>query len=60
MPNGGTLEQAKQIEEMMLRELGWLWPVGARSFFRARTLREAQHEYLRGDERTQNLEQRAG
>ena len=27
--NGGTLEQAKQIEEMMLGELGWLWPVGA-------------------------------
>lgn len=29
MPNGGTYEQAKQIEEMMLRELAWLWPVGA-------------------------------
>jgi NADH-quinone oxidoreductase subunit N len=27
MPNGGTLEQAKQSEEMMLRELPWLWPV---------------------------------
>jgi proton-translocating NADH-quinone oxidoreductase chain N len=27
MPNGGTLEQAKQSEEMMLRELAWLWPV---------------------------------
>ncbi len=29
MPNGGTLEQAKSIEEMMLRELAWLWPIGA-------------------------------
>ncbi len=29
MPNGGTLEQAREIEEMMLRELAWLWPVGA-------------------------------
>jgi proton-translocating NADH-quinone oxidoreductase chain N len=29
VPNGGTYEQAKQIEEMMLRELAWLWPVGA-------------------------------
>jgi proton-translocating NADH-quinone oxidoreductase chain N len=29
MPNGGTLEQAKQVEEMMLKELAWLWPVGA-------------------------------
>ena len=28
MGNGGTLEQAKQIEEMMLGELAWLWPVG--------------------------------
>lgn len=27
--NGGTLEQAKGTEEMMLRELAWLWPVGA-------------------------------
>jgi NADH-quinone oxidoreductase subunit N len=29
LPNGGTYEQAKQIEDMMLRELAWLWPVGA-------------------------------
>jgi NADH-quinone oxidoreductase subunit N len=29
VPNGGTYEQAKEIEEMMLRELAWLWPVGA-------------------------------
>ena len=29
MPNGGSYEQAKAIEEMMLRELAWLWPVGA-------------------------------
>ena len=28
MPNGGTLEQAKEMEEMMLVELAWLWPVG--------------------------------
>lgn len=28
MPNGGTLEQAKQTEAMMLKELAWLWPVG--------------------------------
>jgi NADH-quinone oxidoreductase subunit N len=28
MLNGGTLEQAKRIEEMMLGELAWLWPVG--------------------------------
>ena len=27
MPNGGTYEQAKQMEEMMLRELAWLLPV---------------------------------
>ncbi|MGH2945984.1 MAG: NADH-quinone oxidoreductase subunit N [Solirubrobacteraceae bacterium] len=27
MPNGGTFEQAKQMEETMLRELGWLLPV---------------------------------
>jgi proton-translocating NADH-quinone oxidoreductase chain N len=27
MPNGGTFEQAKQSEEMMLRELAWLSPV---------------------------------
>jgi proton-translocating NADH-quinone oxidoreductase chain N len=27
MPNGGTYEQAKEMEEMMLRELAWLWPV---------------------------------
>jgi proton-translocating NADH-quinone oxidoreductase chain N len=32
MPNGGTLEQAKQTEEMMLKELAWLWPVGALTF----------------------------
>jgi proton-translocating NADH-quinone oxidoreductase chain N len=32
MPNGGTLEQAKQTEEMMLQELAWLWPVGALTF----------------------------
>lgn len=29
MPNGGTYEQAKEMEELMLRELAWLWPVGA-------------------------------
>ncbi len=29
MPNGGTYEQAKEMEEMMLAELAWLWPVGA-------------------------------
>src|ERR671919_545439 len=29
MPNGGTYEQAKEMEEMMLRELAWLWPVFA-------------------------------
>lgn len=29
MPNGGSLEQAKMAEEMMLRELPWLLPVGA-------------------------------
>ena len=28
MPNGGSYEQAKQIEETMLGELAWLWPVG--------------------------------
>ena len=28
MGNAGTLEEAKQIEEMMLGELAWLWPVG--------------------------------
>lgn len=27
--NGGTLEQAKAMEEMMLREFAWLWPIGA-------------------------------
>jgi proton-translocating NADH-quinone oxidoreductase chain N len=27
MPNGGTLEQAKAMEEAMLRELAWLAPV---------------------------------
>ena len=32
MPNGGTLEQAKQIEEMMLKELAWLLPVGVLTF----------------------------
>lgn len=32
MPNGGTLEQAKQTEEMTLRELAWLWPVGILTF----------------------------
>ena len=32
MPNGGTLEQAKRAEEMMLAELGWLWPVGILTF----------------------------
>jgi proton-translocating NADH-quinone oxidoreductase chain N len=32
MPNGGTLEQAKQTEEMMLKELPWLWPVGILTF----------------------------
>jgi len=26
--NGGTLEQAKATEDMMLRELAWLWPIG--------------------------------
>ncbi|MBA2347387.1 MAG: NADH-quinone oxidoreductase subunit N [Solirubrobacterales bacterium] len=26
--NGGTLEQAKAAEDMMLRELAWLWPIG--------------------------------
>lgn len=29
MPNGGTLEQARDAEEMMLGELPWLLPVGA-------------------------------
>jgi NADH-quinone oxidoreductase subunit N len=29
MPNGGTLEAAKEAEEMMLTELPWLLPVGA-------------------------------
>jgi len=29
MPNGGTLEQAKRAERMMLDELAWLSPVGA-------------------------------
>lgn len=28
MPNGGSYERAKAAEEMMLRELAWLWPVG--------------------------------
>ena len=28
-PNGGTFEQAKQSEEMMLEELPWLLPIGA-------------------------------
>ena len=28
MPNGGTLEQARQTEEMMLGELIWLSPIG--------------------------------
>jgi NADH-quinone oxidoreductase subunit N len=32
MPNGGTLEQAEQAEEMMLRELPWLWPIGILTF----------------------------
>jgi NADH-quinone oxidoreductase subunit N len=32
MPNGGTLEQAKEMEEMMLTELVWLWPVGILTF----------------------------
>ena len=32
MPNGGTLEQAKRTEEMMLKELVWLWPVGILTF----------------------------
>src|SRR5215216_840099 len=32
MPNGGTLEQAKQTEQMMLKELAWLWPVGILTF----------------------------
>jgi proton-translocating NADH-quinone oxidoreductase chain N len=32
MPNGGTYEQAKQAEEMMLRELAWLWPIGILTF----------------------------
>jgi proton-translocating NADH-quinone oxidoreductase chain N len=27
VPNGGTYEQAKEMEELMLRELAWLWPV---------------------------------
>ena len=27
MPNGGTLEQAKQMEEAMLRELAWISPI---------------------------------
>ncbi len=29
MPNGGTYEQAKRAEDMMLGELGWLAPIGA-------------------------------
>ncbi len=29
MPNGGTYEQAKQAEDMMLGEFGWLAPIGA-------------------------------
>lgn len=29
MPNGGTLEQAKEMEDEMLRELLWLAPIGA-------------------------------
>ena len=29
MPNGGSLERAKRMEEMMLEELAWLSPVGA-------------------------------
>jgi NADH-quinone oxidoreductase subunit N len=29
VPNGGTFEQAKRAEEMMLGELGWLAPIGA-------------------------------
>jgi NADH-quinone oxidoreductase subunit N len=28
LPNGGTLDQAKTAEDMMLKELVWLWPVG--------------------------------
>ena len=28
-PNGGTLEEAKRAEEMMLGELAWLSPIGA-------------------------------
>jgi NADH-quinone oxidoreductase subunit N len=28
VPNGGTYEQAKEMEELMLSELAWLWPVG--------------------------------
>jgi NADH-quinone oxidoreductase subunit N len=32
MPNGGTYEQAKQAEEMMLEELPSLWPVGILAF----------------------------
>ena len=32
MPNGGTYEQAKQAEEMMLEELPSLWPVGILTF----------------------------
>ena len=32
MPNGGTLEQAKEMEELMLRELAWLLPVLALTF----------------------------
>jgi NADH-quinone oxidoreductase subunit N len=27
VPNGGTYEQAKTAEDMMLEELAWLWPV---------------------------------
>ena len=29
MGNGGTFEQAKAAEDMMLGELAWLWPIGA-------------------------------
>jgi proton-translocating NADH-quinone oxidoreductase chain N len=32
MPNGGTYEQAKAAEDMMLTELKWLWPVGILTF----------------------------
>jgi NADH-quinone oxidoreductase subunit N len=32
MPNGGSYQQAKAAEDMMLTELKWLWPVGILTF----------------------------